>query len=322
MKTFAVSPVQPATKVLDRSVAALKTIFSTNLESHSLSEEAIVSPQHNFIAMLNKAYDLHYPVVLSPDHIWLLISQSLAAHVNKNSSKLRSKFVAFEGRQTITIEEPGFIKGQQNPWDQTFDKFATAIEGYIGPSKNLIVADFSTTGSVEKAVSSLVLMDAIQSFFEYRVMTMCGIPEITLLGTLEDWEAILARTRMLAEYDFGWYTEKIIPHLEQFISVFKDYVDTGFWQNVYKVRDQSGGPHISGWIRDFFAYDKDGNKNDAAWRLANSDRYPSGLAKVPFIWDYYGKEYKMEMGGGFAGFKQNEDLSLISLLGWGVWSSQ
>jgi len=102
MKTFAVSPVQPATKVLDRSVAALKTIFSTNLESHSLSEEAIVSPQHNFIAMLNKAYDLHYPVVLSPDHIWLLISQSLAAHVNKNSSKLRSKFVAFEGRQTIS----------------------------------------------------------------------------------------------------------------------------------------------------------------------------------------------------------------------------
>jgi hypothetical protein len=48
-------------------------------------------------------------------------------------------------------------------------------------------------------------MDAMKSFFEYSVSTMCGIPEITLEGTPEDWRKIEEKTKALAKYDLEWW---------------------------------------------------------------------------------------------------------------------
>ncbi|MFN6483910.1 MULTISPECIES: DUF4419 domain-containing protein [unclassified Nostoc] len=32
---------------------------------------------------------------------------------------------------------------------------------------------------------------------------VCGIPEITLLGTVEDWQSISDRVQIMAEYDLN-----------------------------------------------------------------------------------------------------------------------
>ena len=44
---------------------------------------------------INTAYDQHYPLVLSPDIVWLVIAQGFARHVNENhkKKKLRKLFV-------------------------------------------------------------------------------------------------------------------------------------------------------------------------------------------------------------------------------------
>ena len=50
---------------------------------------------HSFFNGMYRAYSDHRPFVLSPDMIWLLISQGFAQHINNNPEKLRTYFVDF-----------------------------------------------------------------------------------------------------------------------------------------------------------------------------------------------------------------------------------
>ena len=46
---------------------------------------------------------------------------------------------------------------------------------------------------------------------------------------------------------------------------------------------------------------------------------PSGLSKVPYIWDYRGTEYKMEFVAGFTSFTQYQDTFAVRpKIGWAV----
>lgn len=49
------------------------------------------------------------------------------------------------------------------------------------------------------------------------------------------------------------------------------------------------------------------------------DNFPTGLAKAPFRWQYYSREYNMEFLGGFVGVRQDsETLRLRPEIGWAV----
>ena len=54
--------------------------------------------------------------------------------------------------------------------------------------KSLLECDFSTTTKNSLTASRIVLLDMVKAYFSYKLCTMCGIPKITLEGTLEDWE--------------------------------------------------------------------------------------------------------------------------------------
>jgi len=110
-------------------------------------------------------------------------------------------------------------------------------------------------------------MGAMQKFFSYYGVTLCGIPEITLLGTTEDWKSVRDRASALAEYDLEWWTRELLPILDQFIAASEGRVDADFWKSIYKVQGGSGGPYISGWIVDLFPYLTKGH-DGTQWRDA------------------------------------------------------
>lgn len=53
---------------------------------------------HSFLQGMYRAYAEHYPFVLSPDMIWLLISQGFATHVDIHAEELRSQIVDHSGK--------------------------------------------------------------------------------------------------------------------------------------------------------------------------------------------------------------------------------
>ena len=303
------------------------------IEAWSKPSQTLISSgiSNQFVAAVEIAFANHYPLVLSPDSLWITLTQGLAKHIDKNSEALRKHFVAHDGKATITVQRNSFVKGSpDNDWPGAFSKFSAAIKEHIGKDNHkAIIADFSTTGPIELAASEVVLMDAMKHYFEYRVMTCCGIPEITLLGKVEDWESIRDKINSWSNLGLDWWTPHLKIVLDRFIDAAKGKVDKSWWESIYKEHGGMGSgatTQISGWINWIFPYLATGNKNpyvgkvefDRGDGLAESD-YPNSLSKAPFIWDYYGQEFKYEFLAGLTSVAQDQNtLSVTPLAGWGV----
>ena len=48
-----------------------------------------------------------------------------------------------------------------------------------------------------------------KEYFQYRVRTFCGIPEITLEGTIGDWTALKEKAMALRDFDLSWWTDEL-----------------------------------------------------------------------------------------------------------------
>jgi hypothetical protein len=277
--------------------------------------------------------------------IWLLICQGVAHHVNVYAETMRSRFVRHLGKVQIQVRRDDFIKGSpENPWGEVIDEFSQVIREHIGSAYDLFSPQFSTTGPAERIAAEIVLLDAMQSYFEYAVDTLCGIPAVTLEGTVRDWQELADRVRAFAQYDLEWWLTPLQPILQEFVATARGDDRRAFWKSIYKFGSFSGGGAITGWISAFFPYftDQDGNatrlnpwlaeggpdlhrllagKSDQERvdRGPSPDDFPSGLARAPFVWKYLNHEFEMEFLGGFVGVAQDPaTLALRPEIGWGI----
>lgn len=303
----------------------------TPLEAARANSPKVLRQQkiNGLLHAVHVAYSDHYPLALSPDDVWLAIAQGFALHVNANAETLRAQFVSHEGKKEI-LHMNDYTRGDPNtPWENSFAFFSSEIEKHIGKKATLLTSDFTTTGPIEKAASEIVLMDSMQKFFSYREMTMCGIPEVTLLGTTDDWKSIRHRVQNFDEFGLAWWTACLLPVIDKFVDASQGRVDVKFWDNLYKRNDfGSGGPTVSGWVNAFYPYLKN-YRTDTFDRktpyvergldvTTSTSAFPSGLSKVPFIWDYLGSRFDYEFFGGFVGAHQEEDLTIRPSIGWAV----
>ncbi len=341
MSTFRVNDVQINTKQANkRSVCAAfaERLLNKEPEAGGADGDQVLDTgklgnMHGLLETVHTAFQDHRGLILSPDAIWLAIAQGFAQHVNLNAEALRDKFVKHSGQATIVVIRDNFFKGSaKNDWPGTFNEFSDQIAKHIGKQRELVVCDFSTTTPVTKAASEIVLMDAMQSYFKYEVHTRCGIPEITLLGTSEDWHKLTGKVSCLREYGLDWWLAELLPVLNQIYVASTGNIDKNFWQSVYKYNSMSGGAAVTGWINTLFPYDNLGKKNSVIMRKtglkvssegyaydgAGLDSFPSGLSKAPFLWKYLGTDFNMEFVAGFVGATQEENGALRPSIGWAV----
>jgi hypothetical protein len=304
--------------------------IKSNIEACSNIELISWNPKMNgLLAAAHIAFDEHRPLSLTPDAFWLTIANGLAKHINMNSETLRHNFVDHDGKETIIVKRDNFIKGDpSNNWEGCFEEFSNKLEAYIGKRRDLIVSSFSTTGKIEKAASQVILMDAMQSYFDYRLRTLCGFPSITLEGTIEDWKDIKSRVTYIGEFGLEWWTNHLLPVIDKVIDSVNGNVDIEFWRSFLKISGGSGGPHVSGWINTLFPYLDDNRKNYGIEYSKYLNRpfgggpnpynFPIGLSSVPFKWEYYDIVYNMRFVGGIIGVSQSKDLTVRPEAGWAI----
>lgn len=351
-KTFAVSDVVPSNEPLPDQpyIQAVSEFLICPIESCSRYHGKLIADvrSHPLIGALDAAFGAHYPLTLSPDIIWLTICQGFAHHVNMHAETLRQRLVKHEGKIQLVVERDDFVKGSpENPWAGVFAEFSKAIRVHIGDTHDLIVADFSTTGPVERAASEVVLMDTMQAFFSYEVQTLCGIPAINLEGTADDWRKIAQRVSEFRRFNLDWWIDALHPVLDEFVAASEGKVNRRFWDSIYKWHGPqgSGSPYVSGWVLKFFPYldnpeakfgRRFGEANTAGPYTPNRwlsgppskggpgrDDFPSLPAKTPFVWNYFGTKYEMEFVGGLIGIAQDPDtLCLRPEIGWAVLDKQ
>jgi hypothetical protein len=319
--------------------SAIETILNDKIETCSKEKRntTLVSSKMNpFVFAVHTAYAQHRPLIISPDMIWLLICQGFTKHVDYHSEELRSKFVQFSGKRKISIAtEPismNFHKGNiDNPWELMFPAFADSINKYVGNDfSKLIVSKFSTTTPTDKAAFEVTLMDAMSNYFEYEVTTSCGIPQISLEGSLNDWGKIKENILKLKGYNIDNWINSLEPLIDEFINAKKGKINHEFWASIYKLNGGSGGPYIKGWLIKLFPYlsttsDKprpnnyiDKEPTSTFSGLKTNDFY-NGISQADFIWNYFGTKFEMEFVAGFIGVKQDKvTLALRPEIGWAV----
>ena len=156
-------------------------------------DKLVYHGQDAFFRCIVEAYAQHKSVTLSPDMIWLLISQGFARYVNAHAEALRPQLVDHDGKMSLVVQSDVDVLSEKADWPKLIGDFTAQIERYTtGDIGNTITANFSTTGLTERVASQITLMDAMKSYFEYVVVYIaCGIPSITLLGTPDDWREVI-----------------------------------------------------------------------------------------------------------------------------------
>ena len=321
------------------SQQALEKILNAKVEACSQHPDQIQSfPTHGLFEALRIAFGDHYPLILNPDDIWLTITQGLATHITKNAEQLRAKFVKHSGQKQLLVRRDSFTRGNpQNPWEGVFGEFSAQIQDDIGTDNHrMIVADFSTTTPVKKAASEVVLMDAMQKYFNYVVATRCGIPEITLEGSVEDWERLAEKTKMFQGLGLDWWYPALQKVTASFVDAAKGNIDKNWWNSCYKYGSESGGDRVSGWMTWLLPYVRTNNwsssetvTNTSIGKMGenreglSTRRLPIGVSRVPFIWDYYGEKFPYEFAAGFTGVEQDRtSLAVKPVIGWAVLPKQ
>lgn len=212
-------------------------------------------PTHALLGAVHLAFASHRPLVLSPDVMWLTVAEGFAHHVRNNNAALRCRLVAHEGKADITVVLDGPMPTDADGWTGAVDLFRNLLAEQVGEGRaRLLECDFSTTGEVERTASQVVLMDAFSPYFDYFMVCVCGIPSITLLGTVEDWRSIRQRIGVLDEFECGFWTRSLGPIFDEFVAAAEGNADPTFWKRIYKPVDAYGGSTVTGWIARLYPY--------------------------------------------------------------------
>ena len=262
--------------------------------------------------------------------------------MNANSEKLKKYFVHFDGKKQLKVKYAlGDIKQVDKKIFENFsEKINEQMKKYLGKKLlEVLTPNFSTSDYDSKIVCKISIMGAFKKYFEYEmVLCGCGIPYIILEGTSKDYKSIIAKAKELKKYEFDWYIDRIIPHVEKMVEAKEGNVDTNYFKDIIQKNEVTGfksgksgrGIHhykdeyISGFL-DFFAYldkkdsegkimrfEEDSIKVEKFKELANQ------MLIVPFtIKDtIHKKKYEMKYKVGFIGCDQNENKQVFPIQGW------
>lgn len=285
-----------------------------------------------FYRSIVEAYANHQSITLSPDMVWLVISQGFARYVNAHAETMRPKIVNHNGKMDLAIQTSKDLLKEDVDWSSLIGDFASQINKYTkGGIAKTITADFSTTGTVERVASQITLMESVKSYFEYIVYRIaCGIPSVKLQGTAADWRRVLEKTKQLEQYGLGEWVGELRPILMEFIKAAEGTPNQSFWKNIVKRQNterlKGGGcipdkpTELDGWLLKLFP-DENGKTLD---KVSHTKDMPAEYVRVGFkyrvINPLNGKlmsETPMELWAGFIGAKVDKEKNMVTPnVGW------
>jgi hypothetical protein len=282
-----------------------------------------------FLAAVHLAYNGHRPISLSPDMLWVLISQTVGRSIEAAADESRRFCVDHPGRLTIeTTPLAGALvaDGSNEPWHAVLDRVLRQARRYTQPSLDLLVPRFSTTGPIERTAFEIISLASIQPFFRFRLTTTsCGIPAVTLEGEEEDWQTLAHRLEGFRGLVPAERLVRMQSALAKLGAAAGGDVDKEFWRSIYRVgpRGPCRSHDAEGWVLSFLP-PRTSARRGSAGRSELASGPVCGLSAVPFRWVERGengsirRRRSMELLAGFVGVAQDATLRLRPEIGWAV----
>ncbi|EGC37846.1 hypothetical protein DICPUDRAFT_18682, partial [Dictyostelium purpureum] len=226
---------------------------------------------NSFVFSCWEAYNHHHHLEIRPDDVYMAIMVQFSLYLNKHSEIFRERIVDFQGKQTIEVKtgEPLFNASYGLLINEIVKKMKSKIKD---PSlAEWAVPNFSTTTESDKIAFSSVLLSTMKKYYEYSIRSYCGLPSVTLLGTVDDWVDLKHRLQKLKEFNIDnkfeiFNTNKLMdrwvlylePIIDQFISTASGNPDLEWWNSIAHYKQRSGGDDLTGWLSCFCCFDNDG----------------------------------------------------------------
>ncbi|CAK4085763.1 unnamed protein product [Aphanomyces euteiches] len=318
-------------------------------------ENSFVASTSSFVRGVIQAYNQHHNLEIRPDDVWLAIMVQFGLYVNGNAEKLRSALVKHEGQKELVVVDNATL--QSADYGKLATRMVYAMEEHLVDRAlgEWILPSFSTTTDNDKIVGSVVMMAAMKKYFSYKIQFLCGIPNVTLLGTVEDWEDIRARVDKLADFgeDLIEWTSMLSGILDEFVLSAKGNVNLDFWKRIcHDVGEGSGTTYVCGWISVFSLFNQDGQwqgkkstytkwhiednvdetefvnglKPCRIWSeqvtseypLVDMDDIPAGYLTVDVVIDDNGTEHKALMFAGHMAYQVHDQSTIAPHLSWAI----
>jgi len=275
---------------------------------------------NGFVGAAYRAYSHHHHLVIKPDDIWVAITTAFSLYVSTHAEKMRDVFVSHSGKKELVVKAEGSL--YTTDYDDLISQTSDLIDKYTkGDIREWIEPNFSTTTLTTKIVGKVVLMGAMKKYFDYKCcLLQCGLPKVTLEGTLDDWISIGTKVSKLNTFGVEKLTEwmKVLYLIiAEFVNSYsatespkkyKGKVNNDFWNRIVtQTGGGSGTQYLSGWILAFIPFNIQGKYvlNDYETIVTTHDfgkvdtgNIPSSTVEVPVTIDDNGKEYKTILYAG------------------------
>eukprot|EP00475_Leptophrys_vorax_P038314 TRINITY_DN6729_c0_g1_i1.p1 TRINITY_DN6729_c0_g1~~TRINITY_DN6729_c0_g1_i1.p1 ORF type:complete len:352 (+),score=75.37 TRINITY_DN6729_c0_g1_i1:68-1123(+) len=329
-----------ANKVNEDALRSLHTPKDTKTLTHgkvfqsSLGRDDPASKQvvpGGLVNICLAAYNGHHKLVLRPEDVWAAIQTQFAFYVSKNAENLRDVFVSHEGKQELEVTDGEVLSKDVGVMAQMM---VAKMRAHLKDESVVewILPSFSTTCDKDLAVFSIMAMGTMKHYFSYKMSFMCGLPEVTLLGTVQDWEAIRTRVQRLPEFDctkdklLSTWTEMLAEVVDKFVETVGGSADLDWWNSMVSPFEVdlvcATEPGVSGWLTVFNVFNSKGDW--IAPRKFQAGKYPKisekdievGYVSCPVLVDDNGTEVNTQLYGGMFGADVSEENTLVPQLNW------
>ncbi|KAJ6783982.1 hypothetical protein PWT90_07645 [Aphanocladium album] len=315
-----------------------KEILVTSFTEQLIAQNHISAVENGLVHGALEAYSTHHHLTIRPEDVWFAILTQISFYINANAEKLRDFFVSHQGQKHLEVWMVGADR-----YSVDFGRFAQLMADEIGRNvkdpalRDWVMPSFSTTTDVDRAVGGVLFMGALQKYFSYEFGICCGLPSVTLLGEVADYQDILKRLDVLERLgdEPAAMARLLRPVLEHMVLSFTEGGTprvVSFWNKIVDRRDLgSGEPYMSGWITAFCLWSSEGKAQgvysgmeeyfddrnvydepaepnlDPCWRLGDVIYpridvcdVPPGTASVPVLVNDNGEKFKCTMVAGSA----------------------
>lgn len=281
---------------------------------------------HAFVGTFVKAWNEHRPVRISPDALWMVLMEGFLRNVESKPEQCRAAMVRHAGGRKVL--DVGLTRLQEKrirqptTWDELSRGLLDSMDRWVvGHRQRVLSRPFSTSTPQRQMALRLRTLQSYQAYFEYRGTVFCGIPSVTLEGTVADWEDLRARLDTLDVCGLGPWVGRMRHLVDQFVESARGRPSADFWKSF--VRYTPARPEcdaesfLDGNIVGLFQVD-----SQAGYRPLPKPELPTMAdhGAFPLRWKTsQGVIRNFQLVSGFAGIAQGPDGALSPELGWCVW---
>lgn len=251
-------------KISPKDSRSCQGIIQSSILGPNLEANCISPSRNGFVWAAYHAYSDHHHLTIRPEDIWFSIVTQASFYINANAEELRSFFVEHKGQKKLEVRSGGTLHTADFGFLAECMTHLIAANVKDAELRTWVMPAFSTTTETDRVVASVLFMGAMQKYFTYLMTLTCGIPSVTLLGEVADYEDILTRLDKLEQLgdEPTQFAKMLRPILRHMILSFREPTNPeviSFWNRIATRDDRmSGQDYMSGWITAFCYWSAEG----------------------------------------------------------------